>query len=196
MAIEPVPSDARRAHWLAILFGLWPAARGVLPFALLFFLGIGERRSIALHGWTNAVPALMTAWIAVLMCGRYWSDRYWCTPRELVHRSGLLHREERRIPIAQIQELAVQQSLLQRALGLATVTIQTGSGPGIPEIKLEHLARPALEELRQELRRPGPEPAVAGDPQTGGDLLLQLTTRDLVRLGLIENRGFAVLACA
>lgn len=196
MPTEPVPSGARRAHWLALLFGLSPSARIVLPFALLFFLGIGERPADVPATWLAPVPALLALQVAVTMGARYWSDRYWCTPREIVHRSGLLRREERRIPIAQIQELAVQQSLLQRTLGLATLTIQTGSGPGIPEIRLEHLARPALEELRRELQRPAPEPTVAGDSQPDDDVLLQLTTRDLVSLGLIENRGFTALACA
>jgi putative membrane protein len=195
MAAEALAAQMRRAHWAALVFGLGSSVRALWPVVLLYFLGIGSQGTKAIGSnpvilWSMVVLVGGSALSAVL---GYYFACYGCTERELVRRTGWLHREERRIPIAQIQEVSSQQGVLQRVLGLATVKIQTASGPGTPEVTLEHIALDSVEELRRMLRGRASEAQPVAQAAPAGDVLLELAPRDLVRIGLIENRGFAAL---
>jgi putative membrane protein len=81
---------------------------------------------------------------------RYLTLQYTLTKDELRVREGLLERQERRIPLDRIQDLGFESSLLRRALGLATVLVETASGQGV-EAKLDALSRADAEHLREVL---------------------------------------------
>jgi putative membrane protein len=195
MAAEPLPAQMRRAHWLALVFGLGASLRTLWPLALLYVLGIGSQGTKEI----GSNPVLLGSMVLVVGLSAlsailgYAFASYGCTERELVRRTGWLHREERRIPIAQIHEVSSQQGVLQRVLGLATVKIQTASGPGTPEVTLDHISLDAVAELRRMLRGEASEARPAPQAPPAGDVLLELAPLDLVRIGLIENRGFAAL---
>ena len=109
---------------------------------------------------------------------RYLTLEYTLTPEELRIREGLLHRQERRIPLDRIQDLGFESTILRRALGLAVVMVETASGRGV-EAKLDALSRADAEHLREVLlaarltsiapstdRREGPS---GGDEAAVGD---------------------------
>lgn len=81
---------------------------------------------------------------------RYLTLEYTLTPEELRIREGLLHRQERRIPLDRIQDLGFESTILRRALGLSVVMVETASGRGV-EAKLDALARGDAEHLREVL---------------------------------------------
>jgi putative membrane protein len=81
---------------------------------------------------------------------RYLTLEYTLTPEELRIREGLLHRQERRIPLDRIQDLGFESTLLRRALGLSVVMVETASGRGV-EAKLDALSRADAEHLREVL---------------------------------------------
>jgi putative membrane protein len=81
---------------------------------------------------------------------RYLTLEYTLTPEELRIREGLLHRQERRIPLDRIQDLGFESTLLRRSLGLAVVMVETASGRGV-EAKLDALSRADAEHLREVL---------------------------------------------
>lgn len=95
---------------------------------------------------------------------RYLTFYYVLTEDELRTREGVLHRQERRIPIDRIQDLGFESTLLRRFLGLAVVRVETASGQGV-EAVLDSLARSEAENLREVLLslRARRRTAVAGD---------------------------------
>ncbi len=96
---------------------------------------------------------------------RYLTLEYTLTDEELRIREGLLHRQERRIPLDRIQDLGFESTLLRRALGLSVVMVETASGRGV-EARLDALSRGDAEHLREVLMaaRPAADRATDGDP--------------------------------
>lgn len=135
------------------------------------------------------VPSAIYAFI------RQWICDYRFTDGALVVRDGLLTRRVRQIPYGRIHNVAFVRNPLHRALGVATVRIETATG-GRPEALLRVLSLEAAEEMRRrtlgETRR-GTEPA-GRDADPGDAPLVQTPDRELVLLGLISNRGFLVVA--
>lgn len=128
---------------------------------------------------------------------RQWVYNYRFADGELVVRDGLLFRNVRQIPYERIHNVALVRNPLHRALGVATVRIETAAG-GKPEALLRVLSLEAAEELRRRTlgeARGGPMPDGAAKASEGSPLV-QTPDRELVRLGLISNRGLLVVAAA
>jgi putative membrane protein len=83
---------------------------------------------------------------------RYLTFHYVLTEDELRTREGVLHRQERRIPIDRIQDLGFESTILRRILGLTVVRVETASGQGV-EAVLDSLGRGESENLREVLLR-------------------------------------------
>ncbi len=128
---------------------------------------------------------------------------------ELVIRDGILTKKERHIPYARIHNIALVRNPVHRIFAVASARIETAAG-GKPEAVMRVLSIAAVEELRAEtMQRSRVAATVDSDaeadadetePRTGaraGDsVLLQMAPGELVRLGLISNRGFIVVAAA
>jgi len=127
--------------------------------------------------------------------------QYRLTPDELVVREGLLHRQERRIPVDRIQDLAFESTLLRRVLGLVAVRVETASGKST-EATLDSLGRVEAETLRlvllQARRGRGVSAPVAGVPPVAVPELLvhQARLSDFVLRGLTDMRLGALLVTA
>ena len=144
-------------------------ARGHLHPAVLLLRLLGAIRQnafplflgIAFEPWFLAAAL----GLFVLQLGyavvRYLTLEYTLTPEELRIREGLLHRQERRIPLDRIQDLGFESSLLRRALGLTVVMVETASGRGV-EARLDALSRGDAEHLREVLLGARPATAAAG----------------------------------
>src|SRR5262249_37711495 len=126
-------------HPLTLAFVLFNR-RLLVPVAILLF---ASRRAAGPDRWIVAlfVPG------AVAAVWRYATFRYRYDPTELVVRSGGVMRNERPIPYGRIQNIDAVQTLVHRALGVARVLVQTGSG-GRPEAVLSVVSIEALEEMR------------------------------------------------
>ena len=135
------------------------------------------------------VPALVYAFI------RQKVYSYQFTERELVVRDGLLTKNVRHISYERIHNVALVRNPIHRLLGVTTARIETAAG-GKPEALLRVLSLEAADELRrytlgeeqQATATDSPEARAADAP------LLQVPDGELVRLGLISNRGFIVVA--
>ncbi len=135
------------------------------------------------------VPAFIYAFIRQ----RVYSYRF--TASELVVRDGLLTRNVRRIPYDRIHNVALVCNPIHRLLGVTSARIETAAG-GKPEALLRVLSLEAAEELRFHTLGEGRVVATAGTSKSdAAELpLLQVPDRELVRLGLISNRGLIVIA--
>jgi putative membrane protein len=188
MTTTPDTAGERRLHPWSWLFVLVAQLRQfIVPLlALLFF---GQRDEQALWPLVGiAVLALASVW-------QYVTYRYRLDGDSLVVRSGMLHRRLRQVPFARIHDVTVHQNPLHRLFGVAEVRLESAGGAK-PEAQLRVLRMSdalALEQLVR--RRSGVAPAV--DAPVAADkparTLLQLPPMEVLRLGLVSNRGLLVL---
>ncbi|MDQ2702844.1 MAG: PH domain-containing protein [Pseudomonadota bacterium] len=182
----------RRLHPMSWLFVLLAQLRQfIVPLvALLFF---GQRDEYAL--W----PLVGVGALALLSVWQYFTYRYRIEDDSVVIRSGLLHRHLRQVPFARIHNVALHQNLLHRMFDVAEVRLESAGGDK-PEAQMRVLHLSDAMALEQLVRRRGVLPA-GGDGTTDageapGRTLLQLPPMEVVRLGLVSNRGLLVLGGA
>ena len=188
-----MPSD-RRLHPASILFVLWGLLRQLAVPALLLLVSAG---SVGLN-W-QAWPFLLIIPYAPVAIVRYASFQYRYEPDEIVIRTGFFFKNERHVPYTRIQNVDAVQNVLHRLLGVVDVRLETGGGQQ-PEARLSVLPLQAFEEMRQkvldERARAGVSVAVEASAEPPDRVLLHLSVRELAVGGLIENRGFVIIAAA
>jgi putative membrane protein len=178
-----------RLHPLSWLFVLLAQLKQfILPLLVLLFAGRGDRNDL----WgLIAVGVLVAASLA-----EYFTYRYLLRNDGIRIRSGWLHRSLREIPFARIHNVNVHQSLLHRLFGVAEVRLESAGGIK-PEAQMRVLRMDRALALEALVRQRG-HAADAADKPTAEQAapLLRLPTAELVRLGLISNRGMLVVAAA
>ena len=197
----------RRLHpwsWLFVL--LQQLRQFIVPLLVLVFLGRGDSYAL----W----PLVGVAALAAASIWQYHTYRYRVDADRLVVREGLLERKVRQVPFARIHNVALHQSLLHRAFGVAEVRLESAGG-NRPEAEMRVLLLQdamALERLIRN-RTAGVDATVGGEALQGaegegrgvdadpgledpGRRLLQLPVGELVRLGLVSNRGMVVVGGA
>jgi len=184
-------TEPRRLHrwsWLFISAGsvralIFPAIGAVLASGGVLLTRLDLLSLIFI------VPALVYAFVKQ----RVYSYRF--TESELVVRDGLLTRNVRHIPYERIHNVALVRNPIHRLLGVTSARIETAAG-GKPEASLRVLSMEAAEELRRYTLGEVEKTAETDSPTTApaDTPLLQVPDRELVRLGLISNRGFIVIA--
>jgi len=191
-----MPSE-QRLHPVSILFSLASLARMFLIPGLLVLIGAGS----AGWGWELWAMVLLIPY-SLFAVGQYLSFRYRYEDHEMVIRTGFVFRNERHIPYVRIQNLDAVQNLFHRLLGVVEVRVETGGGQET-EAKLSVLPVGAFEEMRRLVfAKKGQGEALAEVTEgatpavSAGRILLQLSPRELVLYGLIENRGFVLIAAA
>lgn len=98
----------------------------------------------------------------------WWFTRYRVGDDELRIDSGVLHRRSRRVRLDRIQAIEVQQPLLARIFGMASLAIETAGGGSDSEVTLAYLSLRRATDLRAHLLveagREGGVDAVQSDP--------------------------------
>jgi putative membrane protein len=111
--------------------------------------------------FTRPAPELFSYYLIIAICTlpavvlvlpalwfRYITLRYALDDEGVSMRWGVLFRRETVLTYRRIQDIHLTRDLLQRWLGIATVSIQTASGSGLPEIKLEGVRESDAEVMR------------------------------------------------
>ena len=191
------PSDAmapggveRRLHPWSWLFVLIEQIKSfALPLLVLLFTGRGNSWEL----W-----GLVGAGVLVLVSlGQYFTYRFRVDADGIVIRSGLLQKSLRNIPFTRIHNVALHQTLLHRVFGVAEVKLESAGGM-TPEGQMRVLSLADAHALEELVRIHGkaqasPDAPAAADEST---VLLSLPTSEVIRLGLISNRGMIVVAAA
>lgn len=166
------------------------AIRELLPLLLLGLLS-GRLDLQELGFWLFAGTAGVTLGLL-----NWYTTRFAFLPEHVSLKSGLLFREHRQLPWERIQNLSVTRGLLHRLLGISQLRIEAASGVG-SEIHLNGMTEAQIADLRQRFdalqAAPARDGVDLGQPATP---FKQLPTSELVRLGLIENRGLIVIGAA
>jgi putative membrane protein len=106
---------------------------------------------------------------------------------DLVVRRGLLERREAHLPLARIQVVRIEESLLRRALGLASIRIQSAGRTGAADQSAGRLAIPVLRRMQvnrvldELLAGAAPVPRLLAPPPAARR---RSVTRSVVRAGL------------
>ncbi len=186
-----MPSE-RRLHPISILLGL---AGQVREFAVPWLVGGATGFSVGMN-WGSLMVFLFVPFMLVAVV-RYISFRYLLDENEMVIRTGLFFRNERRIPLGRIQNLEARQNLFHRLFGVVELKVETGGGQDV-EATMSALPMTEFEEMRRQVFQDRGEAAtalegVAAGP-AGETALLRLTPTDLMICGLVQNTGFVVIA--
>lgn len=186
------PSDAgdHRLPPRAIPLFAVHAIREVLPI-LIVALVSGRLDLEELGFWLFAGTAAVTLGLL-----NWYTTRFAFLPEHVSLKSGLLFREHRQLPWSRIQSLSVTRGPLHRLLGISHLRIESASGAGT-EINLNGMTSGQIEDLRRRFDAMQAPAAGSGDPQASagpdGTVFKALPTAELIRLGLIENRGLIVI---
>jgi putative membrane protein len=182
-ASEGVEQRLHPLSWLFTLIG--QLKQFALPLLVLLFTG--KHSNTDLWGLVG-VGALVLYSIA-----QYFSYRYRLDGDGVVIRSGLLQRSLRHIPFARIQNVSLHQSMLHRLFGVAEVRLES-AGAAKPEGQMRVLRLDAAQALERRIRGRSAAVAVAaGQAAPAEQLLLALPLREVLLLGLVDNRGLLVV---
>ncbi len=193
MTTTPDAAAERRLHPLSWLFVLLAQLRQfILPLAALLFFGQRDDQAL----W----PLVGVAVLALVSVWQYFTYRYRIDGDSLVVRSGLLHRQLRQVPFARIHNVALHQTLLHRLFGVAEVRLESAGGDK-PEAQMRVLRMSDALALEQLVRRRSAAAtgegmaasATAHAADAPARTLLQLPPMEVLRLGLVSNRGLLVL---
>lgn len=203
--IDPDPQGAwQRQHASALLLGLLSIGRSIFNF-------IPAIAALGLSGNSHYIPLAFGGY-ALFLYGnivlRWWMTRYRVGPDSFSLREGVLDRNERHIGFDRVQDISIEQGMLQRFLGVARISIETGAGSG-EDISLSPIHLAKAEELREILRayrQQAPAalpqadetetatiPDTPAKAQTESRLLFALTPKNLLLSGLFSP-SLAILA--
>lgn len=188
----PLPCDGQehRLHGLSWLFVLIAQLRQfIVPLLVLLIAGRGDRSDL----WgLLAVGALVLASLA-----QYFTYRYRLLDDAIVIRRGWLHRTRRELPYARIHNVHLHQSVLHRLAGVAEVRLESAGGVK-PEAQMRVLRLAQAEALEALVRSRAHANADGGDSaaREASAPLLALSDGEVVKLGLISNRGMLLVAAA
>lgn len=101
--------------------------------------------------WFVLIPWIVFAW--VLARARYAILGYGVLDRFLLARAGVWTRKLWIVPQEKLQAVRVQQSPLQRLLGLATLQLSTAGGGALASVKIVDVGAPEAETMFERLSR-------------------------------------------
>jgi putative membrane protein len=190
---DAAAQSERRLHPMSWLFVLIQQLRQfIVPIVVLFLFGRGDRNDL----WGLVTICILGA----ISLWQYYSYRYSIGEDSLQIRSGLLERSLRQIPFARIHNVGLHQTLLHRIFGVAEVRLESAGGIK-PEADMRVLKLEDALALEALVRRRGGAGAAPGAPAQGvtaeaGEVLHTLSFAEIVRAGLISNRGMLVIGGA
>ena len=208
-------------------FGAW---RRTSPFAIVFFVGrtirTAARSFVQLIATFGALAILVErnsylvlaipVGIAVIMAAgmlQYWFFRFRIENGRILIRQGILKKTALELPFDRIQGINVERSLINRILGLVTISLDTAGSIAaegqLPSVRAElaDMLRDRVEGGRERRgadpsadvgARPGATveaaaPAPADRSGLPGEVLLRLGPGNIVRIG-VSNRNVLVAA--
>ncbi len=206
-----------------------PAWQRTSPFAIVFFIGRTiksfTRSLIQLVATFGALAVLIernpqvalvipVGILAIIVAGvlQYWFFRFRIDEDRIHIHQGIARKTALDLPFDRVQGINVERSLIDRILGLVTVSLDT-AGSATAEGQLPSVTSELADDLRTRIRAHRPsivadgiaaageqaeEAARAAEESGGrerspGQVILKLTAGDIVRIGL-ANRNVVVAA--
>lgn len=175
----------QRLHPMSWIFGVLAFVRQLIVPLIV----------AAIFGSRGGAPTWIGFAIVPLVAAAVWKQifyRYGLGPAGLVIRDGVFFHNVRQIDYSRIENIDTERGPLHRLLGVAELRVETSTG-GKPEALIQVLGLQAAEALRQTVFANRGEPRAAVEQQSERRLL-RLPVSELVKFGLIDNRGMIVVA--
>jgi putative membrane protein len=187
-ANAPAADAERRLHPMSWLFVLLQQLKQfIVPLIALLVFGQGDRNEL----W----PLIGVGMLMVFSLWQYATYRYGVHGDSLVVRSGVFERSLRVIPFARIHNVALQQTVLHRLFGVAEVRLESAGGSK-PEAQMRVLKLSDAIALEALVRRRGATMPEHPTNVEADQPLLSLPVGEVLRLGLVSNRGLIVVGAA
>ncbi len=194
----PAGAPELRLHPFSWLFVLLTQLRhAALPLLLLLVFGRGE--------WWELAALVGAFGLALYSLIYSLGFRYRLGEDELLVREGIFDRTERHIPYARVQNIVQRRNPLHRIFGVTELRLESAGGMK-PEAVMSVIRVAEAGRIEQILRARGTglgDAVPAGSARdgvdtgdAGADTLLALPLSELLRLGLVTNRGWVVVASA
>ena len=188
-----VPELVRRLYPHSWIFALIKSLPQMIP--ILFAAGIlGKQDSL----WVRL--SIVIVMIAVLVGYQIILTKltHWEIANQAVFvRTGVFNKDTKVIPFNRIQNVKITQNPLHRVFGVARVELES-AGSKKPEATFEvlrHAEAHALSQLVQSRGRVD-ETGAPTVPAESGEVLLHMPLGELIRFGIVSNRGMIVVAAA
>jgi putative membrane protein len=191
-------STAERLHkfsWLFVM--LAQLGNLIFPLMLLIFAGRAGSDDRWEIGFGIVGAALLSAYSLFYTL----TFRFWVEAEEIIVKEGLFDRTLRHVPFTRIQNVSFKQNLLHRLMGVVEINLESGAGVK-PEARLTVLPLARAKRLEQEIRgratliRAEGAPLAQSTAQMDATLLHHVGLGELIRLGLISNRGMILIGTA
>lgn len=187
-SINPGGAERRLHPWSFLFVLLQQLKSFALPLVVLLFTGRGN--SWELWGLAGAGVLVLVSLL------QYFFYFFRVEADGIVIRSGVLNKSHRHIPYQRVHNVALHQSLLHRVFGVAEVRLESAGGMK-PEAEMRVLSLADAHALEELVRAQGSDAAtpageVADVPEAR--VLHRLSTAEVVRLGLISNKGLIAVA--
>lgn len=198
MSNVPLSADeapAERQHPLALVSGLGRAARNVIG-------GVAAGGYLAFQGQTFIALIMLAGITVVTFAGLllHWLRFSFRVGSDAIRiDSGILSRNQRTIPFDRVADVSLTQGPVQRLVGIARVTLETGgSAGGQEEGVLDGILLDRAEALREHVRArrrvaAGAAEIVPGEAEEVAPPLFAMDLRRVLTLGLF-NFSLALFA--
>ncbi len=189
----PENSAGTRLNKLSPLFiAVYVVIKSIIPMAI----GIYTYAKTDMPNWLFAGVAVFILLFAIL---QYWFYHYWIKPDKIEIKEGILFKSNRKIPYTRIQNVNVSQNILERFFKVATLQLESASG-GKPEAVMRVVDLDVVESIKLKVKEAGSVKNIANkhdfveDSQTkkedeNSSQLLQLSTKDVIKYGIISQKG-------
>lgn len=165
-----------------------------VPLLVAFFAGGGD--SYETLAAVFVIPGVLFAII------QYWVYRYTLAENEVMIREGVLIKNVRHVKYERIQNLNLTRNPLHRLFGVAQLELESASG-GKPEAVMRVVSLTAVEEIKQKVlqakaavHHDDEETDEASDSEDERPPLLTIPLSELIKAGVISNKGMLVVAFA
>ena len=185
----------RRLHPLSFVFTLLLQLQQLLvPLVAALFVGQRPGNDYDKYAYIGIV------FLSLYSIAQYFTYRYRIERDAVVVRSGVFQRNLRHIPFARIQNVSLHQNVLHRLFRVAEVRLES-AGSAKPEAQMRVLRLADAQELERLVRGAHARVGVEGDAgaataEPPSRVLLALPTSEVLRLGVIDNRGTVMLGLA
>lgn len=113
-----------RPHWSRI------AREGLLSILVFVLIILIAIQGFSWSGWV--IVGLIAAWFVVVIAGfiRWWTTQHVITNERLIHRTGLIAKAGKEIPLEVINDVTFTQSMFERVFGTGNLLIESAGTHG------------------------------------------------------------------
>lgn len=194
LAAQLDASEDRRLHKMSWLFAMLETIKQfIFPILIFLFLGKGGGWEF----WGLVGGGFVSLWAIV----QYFTYRFRIEGGEIIIRSGVISKNTRNIPISRIQNVGLKRTVIHRMFDVAEVTLESAGSGASSEANMRVLSMAdaqALEAMIEGDFKPSVASAnsdsVAVDAAASShrNLLLHMKPKDLLRYGMISDRGLVL----